>query len=140
MKTSQFGLWFIESMEGRRLTSYPDVKGIPTIGVGHTGPDVTLGLTWTPERVEEVLAQDVEKAELAVNSLEVDLTGPQFDALVSLTFNIGANAFATSTVATELRKSRYLEAARVLLLWNSHGKLTDRRWLERGIFLYGTKP
>ena len=139
MKTSLFGTRFIEIMEGRRLESYQDSKGIWTIGVGHT-KGVTSGMSWTPKNVEWALQEDLEEAEIAINSLGVDLTQPQFDALVSLAFNIGVGAFGASAVASELRKLRYRLAADAMLLWNDKGLLTERRQAERGIFLYGTTP
>lgn len=33
----------VKSFEGCRLVGYPDVRGIPTVGYGHTGPEVKIG-------------------------------------------------------------------------------------------------
>jgi lysozyme len=47
--------------EGYRNSAYLDTLGIPTIGVGHTGPEVHLGLTWTDEQVNATLDADIAK-------------------------------------------------------------------------------
>lgn len=140
MNTSENGMHFIEIVEGYKYESYRDSKGILTIGVGHTGADVTPDAEWTTAQIEAALANDLKTAENAVNNLGVDLSQPQFDALVSLCFNIGATAFGISTVATELRKKRYLAAADAILMWDDHGLLSKRRQAERGVFLYGAVP
>ena len=61
MQTSPNGRKFIETWEGIRLTSYADQKGIPTIGVGHTGPDVYMGETITQEDADNLLAVDLSQ-------------------------------------------------------------------------------
>lgn len=52
----------IQSDEGRSLDAYLDKKGIPTIGIGHTGPEVHLGLAWTDEQVDAAFAADYAHA------------------------------------------------------------------------------
>ncbi|EDS7122507.1 lysozyme, partial [Salmonella enterica subsp. enterica] len=37
MQISSNGITRLKREEGERLKSYPDSRGIPTIGVGHTG-------------------------------------------------------------------------------------------------------
>ena len=47
MQYSKTGLALTEGFESCRLTAYQDLKGIWTIGWGHTGPEVVEGLVWT---------------------------------------------------------------------------------------------
>ncbi|WP_425493772.1 lysozyme [Dyella silvatica] len=85
--------------EGERLTAYPDTNGTWTIGIGHTGPEVYKGLTITQEASRKLLVADVATAaDTVIRVVRVALTGPQLDALIALTFNIGVPRFLTSTV------------------------------------------
>lgn len=143
MDASQYGIWLLEFFEGRRTRAYQDSKGIWTCGVGST-MGVTENTVWSEEEIEAALRKDLSVAENAVAAIGhvygVPLTQPQFDALVSLTFNIGASAFVTSTVATELKKGRFHAAAEAFLMWNDHGLLMKRRQAEMGVFMYGSEP
>lgn len=144
MQTSKAGIDFIKQWEGLELKAYQDIAGVWTIGYGHTetaGP----GMTITPERAEELLAQDLRPREKAVRELvKVPLNQNEFDALVSLVYNIGVGAFTTSTARLRLNKGDREGAADAMLWWNkatingvkqvSHG-LTNRRNAERELFL-----
>ena len=122
MQTSPSGRKLIETFEGLRLLAYLDQVGIPTVGYGHTGPDVHLGMTITPEEADEFLAVDLHHAEQVIyNTVHVHLDQNQFDSLASLIFNIGGGAFAKSTVLKPLnqgRLSRRLQNA--FLMWDKH--------------------
>lgn len=68
-----------------------------TIGYGHCGVDVKEGQTITQNEALELLRSDVKIFENAVNSaVKVSMTQNQFDALVSLAYNIGIGAVASS--------------------------------------------
>jgi lysozyme len=56
---SRNGLALTEQYEGCRLTAYQDQVGVWTIAYGHTGADVTPGLTITQTEAEALLAKDV---------------------------------------------------------------------------------
>ena len=115
--------------------AYPDVRGVPTIGVGHTGPEVHLGLTWTDAQVEEALADDVKWAEDEVNRcVLVPMTQNQFDALVSFTFNVGKTGFDHSSALRDFNNGVML-AANDLLKWDIPAVLKGRRESERKQFL-----
>src|SRR5258706_10508492 len=112
MKTSDEGLKALEDREGKRRKAYLDTKGIPTVGVGHTGPEVYIGLAWTDQQIEDALRDDVKEAEDCINeSVKVPLTQNQFDALVSFVFNIGVTAFKRSTLLRVLNTGDYKDAA-----------------------------
>lgn len=136
MKTSEGGVKAIMLREGERLKAYPDVKGIWTIGVGHTGPEVKPGLVWTEERVMAALANDLEWSEAAINKyVTVPLTQNQFDALVSFVFNIGVTAFKKSTLLKDLNKGNYEEAAKDFDMWHIPPSIIGRRDSEKQQFL-----
>ena len=135
MKMSENGLKLLALREGIKLKAYRDTKGILTIGVGHTGPDVTEGLVWTNEKVMDVFRVDVGTSEDAVNkSVKVDLTQNQFDALVSFVFNVGVGAFKASTLLKILNLGNYDEAAKQFDRWVIPKEITSRRMSEKAQF------
>lgn len=85
----------IKSYEGCRLTAYK-LPGEDnwTIGWGHSGPDVSEGMTISETRAEELFNSDIKVFENSVNSWNdqygLNLNQNQFDALVSITYNFGA--------------------------------------------------
>ena len=116
-----------------------------TIGYGHTGTNakgesLQEGDTVTPEQAKRLLYEDVLWAEDAVNEQRLHLTQNQFDALVSFVFNVGATAFAHSTLLKKLKSCDFEDAADEFLRWNKAGGkalrgLTTRREVERDLFL-----
>ena len=109
MKLSINGLKLIAEFEGLRLSPYyatdlEKQKGIVTIGYGSTfypdGAKVQIkDLPITKERALELLKVTADTFALKVNALvDKPLTQNQFDALVSLAYNIGLGNFAKSTV------------------------------------------
>lgn len=136
MKISAAGIKAIEQREGERLKEYPDTKGIKTIGVGHTGPDVYVGEVWTQAKADATLNLDLSWAEAAVNeAVKVGLTQNEFDALVSVTFNIGAGGFKGSSIVKQLNVSNFSEAARDFMMWDRPAVLVKRREGEMAQFL-----
>lgn len=94
--------------EGCLLDAYVDTGGVTTIGYGHTGPDVHLGLTWTPRQCEDALSRDLETAGASVSRLvTVSLSQGQFDALTDFCFNMGAGSLASSTLLKKLNLGDY---------------------------------
>ena len=145
LRLSTAGRNYLKGLEALRLSAYLDSKGVPTIGWGHTA-NVSLGDTLPDEAAaESLLSDDVAWAETAVN----DNAGPytsqlQFDAMVLLTFNIGADAFVNhSSVLKAHKRGDYQSAARAFALWNmSDGKivagLITRRAKEAAMYLDGS--
>lgn len=126
-------------LEGLRLTAYQDSKGVWTIGHGHTGPEVKRGLSIDRQKASALFRGDVAWAEDAVRKrISLSLNPDQFDALVMLTYNIGASGFAGSTVLRKVNEGALLEAGNAFLMWNKSGGkpvLESRRYLERALFL-----
>lgn len=143
MKTSAAGRKAIIQREGCKLKAYKDTKGIWTIFVGHTAaagpPAPKAGMTGTMAEAEEVLARDLADVEAVVNKVKVPLSQNQFDALVSLSFNIGNGAFAKSTLLKRLNKGDYAGAREAILMWNKPKEIIGRRKTEYAQFGAG-KP
>jgi lysozyme len=140
MKISQTGIDLIKSFEGYRSEAYQCSAGKWTIGYGHTNSVLPLQKT-TPEQAEKFLLDDLADAVSAVNRLvKVELSQAQFDALVSLVFNIGAGAFASSTLLQKLNAKDYYGAREQFKRWNKAGGkvlvgLTRRRAAEAELFM-----
>jgi len=131
----------IKDSEALRLTAYlPTPNDRWTIGWGHTS-NVSEGMTITEAQAEAFLRDDLAWAENAVNSkVTVGLTQHHFDALVSFVFNIGAGAFASSTLLRKLNAGDYEGAANEFPRWNKQagkvlGGLVTRRAAEMEYFL-----
>jgi len=141
VKTSQNGIDFIKRMEGVMNKPYRDVIGILTWGVGHAQqPGEVPPVEMTDDEVDALLAKDLLRFELAVSGLNADLTQNEFDACVSLAFNIGVGNFTKSTLAKLLIAGNHDAAADQFLKWNRAGGnvvqgLTNRREKERELFL-----
>lgn len=122
---SQKGLDFLKAKEGFRDTIYRDSGGKQHIGYGHllTAEDKKLinsaqHQSITREKAEAFLKQDLGDAEYAVNQLvTVPINQNQFDALVSLTFNIGTKALSDSVLLWELNQYKYDQALKEFLMW-----------------------
>jgi lysozyme len=67
MDISASGIALIKQFEGCRLSAYRDVSGVLTVGWGHTGKDVTKGLTITQARADTLLRQDLNEFVIGVN-------------------------------------------------------------------------
>lgn len=140
MDISPAGLNLVKEFEQLRLTAYRDSGGQLTIGWGST-VGVYAGMRISPAEADARLHNDLRTAVSAVNRyVTVPLTPYQFDALVSLTFNIGVGAFRGSTLLKRLNASRYTEAADQFLRWNKvNGRvsrgLLRRRTAERALFM-----
>ncbi|WP_427313383.1 lysozyme [Cupriavidus sp. H39] len=122
--------------------SRPGYCGAPwTIGYGHTGPDVRPGLVIDEPEAAALLMDDLALREAAVSRLvRVQVGQNQFDALVSLVYNIGVRNFESSTLLRKLNAGDYRGAADEFPRWNrAAGRvmegLTRRRLDERAQFL-----
>jgi lysozyme len=140
MQLGPKGTALIKSFEDCKLAAYQDQRGIWTLGWGHT-----LGVvpyqTCSQEDADIWFVQDVQTAVNAVSrTTDVPLTQEQFDALVSLTFNIGQGSEAHSTLLALVNQRNFAAAADQFLVWNHtngvvNAGLTRRRKAERALFL-----
>lgn len=130
---------FIKGWERLRLSSYKDAAGKPTIGWGHLQakgePDHV-----TVKQANAMFEADVAKIAQAVQkAVRVPLWQCEFDALVSLAYNIGPAAFKKSTLLKLLNKGDYRGAADQFPRWHYAGGvpldgLKRRRAAERAMF------
>ncbi len=139
------GIELLAQFEGLKLEAYLDSVRIPTIGYGTikypNGTRVKLGDKITKAQALEYKQHDLKEFESTVNTgVKVPLTQNQYDALVSLSYNIGSGAFKGSTLLKKLNSGDYKGAADAFLSWvNAGGKkvqgLVNRRQKERELFL-----
>ncbi len=124
MKISDKGIEFLIKEEGGiRLKAYKCQAGILTIGVGHTGKDVKEGMEITEEKAIELLKLDLRRFEDVVNkNINVTLKQHEFDALISLAFNIGCAAFSNSTVVKKINTgAKMCEVEEAWKMWRKGG-------------------
>jgi lysozyme len=137
---SAAGLELIKSFEGCKLGAYLCPAKVWTIGWGHTAT-VKPGQIITQAQADNLLIRDLAKYEAAVrNYVRVPLEQHQFDALVSLCYNIGAEGFRKSSLLRYLNEGKYQLAALQFHRWaNANGKklpgLVRRRNEEYGMFV-----
>jgi len=142
-KISNAGLRLIKNFEGLRLRAYRCPAGVWTIGYGHTGAEVKPGMVITETEAEALLRADIAVFENCVSAaVKVPISQPQFDALVSLAFNIGCGALRRSTLLRRLNAGDYRGAAREFDKWiRAKGVvlagLVSRRRDERNLFESG---
>jgi len=98
MNLDSAGLTLLKQFEGCRLDAYPDDAGVWTVGYRHTD-GVVEGMTITQAQADQLLADDAGHAVSTVTAVAGATSATyQFDAMVSLCFNIGGHSFRTSTV------------------------------------------
>lgn len=95
MQASENLKTLIKSYEGYREDAYlNEGEAYLTIGWGHCGPDVYVGMPMNPQIAEELFNSDIKTFEDSVNKwndqYKLNLNQNQFDALVSITYNFGA--------------------------------------------------
>lgn len=91
---------------------------VPTIGFGTT-EGVKMGDVTTPPKALARALQDVGRYEGALRAcVMVPLHQYEYDAYVSLAYNIGSRAFCGSTLARKLNEGDYPGACREILRWD----------------------
>lgn len=136
LSLSEAGLKLITKFEGFRSEAYLDIVGVPTIGYGST-MDVKLGDKIDEKDARSRLIYEVvhDYHPSLNNACKVPLKQFEYDAYLSLMYNIGAGAFKRSTLLKYLNASQYEAAAKQILRWNKAGGkvvkgLTNRREAE----------
>lgn len=159
MKTGKRGIALMHSFEDCRLRAYPDPKtgGKPyTIGWGNTqyadGRPVGPNDVISQARADEEFAFDLITFETMIEqTVKVPLTQNQFDALVSIVYNVGPGNKAKSgilrlksgqpsTLLRLLNAGDYKGAADQFDVWISKGSAVEkglrrRRAAEKALFL-----
>jgi len=148
MRTSQRGIDLIKRFESFRLKPYLDSAGLWTIGYGHLikeSESYKDGITQID--AERILRKDLDTAEGCLNKYLVEkgtqLTQYEFDALVSLVFNIGTGSFIRGSIPGLLRAGKPVEVGAKIPEYcksggvRMHG-LYRRRLVEAVYFLGGS--
>jgi len=150
VRLSRRGLDLIKSFEGLRLVAYLCPAKVPTIGYGTTAgvtlKDVLDKRAITEAEAEAMLVHSVEFFEACIRkNVTITLNQNQFDALVSLVYNIGCGNLKTSRALKLTNERHFWEAGDAILLWDkirdSAGRLVSsaglfrRRKAERALFL-----
>ncbi|MEP1143878.1 MAG: lysozyme [Henriciella sp.] len=145
MRTSQAGLDVVKAFEGFRARSELLPNGRWIIGYGHLRR-AKEGVRVSKTEAEAILREyDLPPVErFVMRCILAPMTQNEFDALVSLAFNIGAKAFASSDVVAGMNGGNRLEAASAFDLWRRAkiggrvqivDALVRRRAAEKALFL-----
>ena len=105
MRSSKILVKSIRHLERFRRDAYQDVKGVWTIGYGHTA-NVMKGNSVTREIAERLLHDDLQVFESYVDSLNICNSQFQFDALVDFAYNCGIDNLRSSTLLKYIREGR----------------------------------
>ena len=118
MRTSQAGLDVIKAFEGFRARSEALPNGRWIIGYGHMRR-ARKGIRVSETEAEAILREyDLPPVERYVTRCVLaPMSQNEFDALVSLAFNIGPKAFASSDVVAGINGGNRLEAAEAFDDW-----------------------
>ena len=146
---------YLKRREKFRARPYRDSAGKWTIGYGHViRPHERNTLKHiSQDRADALLLADVSPLDTYLAAVETNFKGSlnqhQFDACISLSFNIGLKAFETSTLLKLLRTGDFAGAAAEFDRWvyvtvdapDGNGKikkklrgLVNRRRMDRAIF------
>ena len=136
LSLSAAGLVSIANLEGFSEKAYIPIPGdVPTIGFGST-EGVKMGDTITPQKALKRLMRDVGVAESAIGRcVKVPLSQSEYDAFTSFAFNVGGEAFCSSTLVKKLNSGDYDGACAELECWVYSQKrvvpgLVNRRQIE----------
>lgn len=140
MTTSQKGIDLIKEFEGCVLKAYKCPAGVWTIGYGTT-QGVNPNMVITQAQAETFLKRDIKPVERFLNSMGINYTQGQFDALTSWIYNLGIGAFKSSTMYRYIvARRKDVEITDQMVRWvNSGGEpllgLKRRRVAEANMFL-----
>jgi len=124
----------LHNREGLKLKPYLDTKGIPTIAIGNTYYANGKKVTMQDKPLTLIEAKNLAKITADSFALNVDklvklkLNQNQFNALVSIAYNIGINGFANSTIlrlVNENPSNHNIAAA--IMMWVKDIELLGRR-------------
>jgi len=145
MTTDSAGITLIKEFEGTILHGYNDQSGYLTIGTGHLvrkGEPYIKGTAISQSVSDIILHSDLRATEYSINTgVTISITQNQFNALVSLEFNIGGHAFGTSHLLRAINAGADNLIIKPLWLeWNRSGgrilsDLVQRRQKEYNLYI-----
>ena len=102
IRTSEKGLLLIGNAEGCQQKPYQCPADILTVGIGTTGSveKIETNKIYTLQEIADLYAKGIKQAEKCVNTYANGQAMPQggFDALTSITFNVGCGRLKNSTL------------------------------------------
>lgn len=134
----------VAQFEGLRTKAYLDTGGVPTICYGETS-NVKLGDEIPKDQCKKLLTARLGYFSMQVTSLTtISLPPETHAAITSFTYNVGVNAFKTSTLRRLLNSGDIQGACNQLTRWTYDNKvyvqgLMNRRIAERALCLEGLK-
>jgi GH24 family phage-related lysozyme (muramidase) len=145
-----------DDANGRIVSSYDQVSGYPTIGIGHLITDKERkkfakylggGKEMSESQVSRLLSYDIKRFTDHLNKeLNIDVTQPMFDALTAYAFNIGVNSNFLKRTIEKINSKDFSSAASIILSGPTTSKgvvldgLVRRRLKEAEQFLSGGLP
>jgi len=137
MKLNEAGYKALHEREGLRLKPYLDTRGIATIAIGNITYLDGRRVTMQDRALTIIEAQELGKLTADKFALEVDklvksnVNQNQFNALVSLAYNIGLNGFGNSTVLRLVNANpNNVKIKDAMMLWTKNKELIGRRKSE----------
>ena len=134
---------FVAGWEGCKLEPYEDVVGVWTCGYGHVLKPGESREPWTQHQADQVLDDDLATHGGRLRPfLLAEPTQQQFDALLSLAFNVGVGAVGKSGLMSLHNTGDHARCADRFRVWCMAGGkevpgLRKRREAERAIYLSG---
>ena len=137
MKLDESGYSELHKREGLRTKPYLDTRGIPTISLGVTyypnGRKVTMqDKPLTIEEAERLGKVIADRFAAEVTTLiKSKVNQNQFNALVSIAYNIGMNGFKASSFLKLVNKNpNDPKIKEAIMLWTKNKELIGRRKSE----------
>lgn len=122
---------FVQPWEGRRYVAYQDIVGVWTICDGRT-KDVHPGDTATPEQCDAWTAEEVTAFDRGVRQCVTrEITPNQEVSFVSISYNIGLQAFCNSTAVKRFNSGDDDGACDALQMWNRAGGVVVKGLVNR---------
>lgn len=108
--------------EGKRLTPYRDIGGMPTACIGHTGPDVVMGRPKTDAECSKLLQADQLNALEGIAACVHGEYDPRtWAGLLDMAFNLGVPTVCRSSVVRRLNAGEWPQACDAILLYRYAG-------------------
>ena len=137
MKLDESGYSELHKREGLRTKPYLDTRGIPTISLGVTYYPNGRKVTMQDKPITKIEAERLGKvmadrfASEVTTLIKSNVNQNQFNALVSIAYNIGINGFKTSSFLKLVNKNpNDPKIKEAIMLWTKNKELIGRRKSE----------
>ena len=137
MKLDESGYSELHKREGLRTKPYLDTRGIPTISLGVTYYPNGRKVTMQDKPITKIEAERLGKvmadrfASEVTTLIKSKVNQNQFNALVSIAYNIGINGFKSSSFLKLVNKNpNDPKIKEAIMLWTKNKELIGRRKKE----------